>query len=129
MVATPIEIARAATAKAASLLMWQKSMADPPGFRRDMDKSRLAIRASRELLKRLRHRYSDDVARGWEDADPAPVAVSAFQADILRSAFRAIVKERGVPECQWRDLAEALVHDLTECERIEPALVDWIVSK
>ncbi|ESW62815.1 hypothetical protein X773_34085 [Mesorhizobium sp. LSJC285A00] len=69
------------------------------------------------------------MALGWEDADPSTVAVSAFQADVLRSAFRALVGETGTPECQWRDLAKALVRDFTGCELIETGLVDWIVSK
>ncbi|ESX80954.1 hypothetical protein X756_32470 [Mesorhizobium sp. LSHC412B00] len=126
MVATPIDIARAATT--ATLLMRQKSMAEPATFRRDMDQSRRAIRASRELLKRLGQRRHD-VALGWEDGDPSTVAVSAFQADVLRSAFRALVGETGTPECQWRDLAKALVRDFTGCELIETGLVDWMVSK
>ncbi|ESZ75459.1 hypothetical protein X726_14850 [Mesorhizobium sp. L103C105A0] len=77
MVATPIDIAQAAT--------------------------------TATLLMRLRQRHRDDVARGWEDADPSTVAVSR------------------APECQWRDLAKALVHDWFEL--IETGLVDWIVSK
>nr|WP_050589067.1 hypothetical protein [Mesorhizobium sp. LSJC265A00] len=83
---------------------------------------------ARELLKRLGQRRRD-VALGWEDADPSTVAVSAFQADVLRCAFRALVGETGTPECQWRDLAKALVRDFTGCELIETGLVDWIVSK
>ncbi|ESZ58059.1 hypothetical protein X727_32070 [Mesorhizobium sp. L103C119B0] len=61
---------------------------------------------ARELLKRLGQRRRD-VALGWEDADPSTVAVSAFQADVLRSAFRRLLRETGAPECQWRDLAKA----------------------
>ncbi|MER8722528.1 hypothetical protein NKH64_30070 [Mesorhizobium sp. M0999] len=124
MVAKLLDIAQAATT--ATLLMRKKSMAESATFSRDMDQSRRAIRASRE---RLRQRHRDDVARGWEDADPSTVVVSAFQADVFRSAFRALVRETGTPECQWRDLAKALVHDFTGCELIETGLVDWIVSK
>ncbi|ESZ53457.1 hypothetical protein [Mesorhizobium sp. L103C131B0] len=69
MVATPKDIAQAATA--ATLLMWQMSMAEPATFRRDMDQSRRAIRASRELLERLRQRHRNDMAQSWEDANPA----------------------------------------------------------
>ncbi|MER9004416.1 hypothetical protein NKI15_12370 [Mesorhizobium sp. M0862] len=60
MVATPIDIAQAATANTATLLKWQKSMEERATFRRDMDQSRRAIQASRELLKRLRQRHRDD---------------------------------------------------------------------
>jgi hypothetical protein len=94
-----------------------------------MDKTRKTIQVLRELLKRLRERQRDDTARDWEDADPAPVAVSAFQADVLRSAFRELVKETNLPECQWRDIAVSLVYEYTGCERVEARLVDWITSK
>ena len=63
-----------------------------------------------------------------EDADPR-LFVSAFDADILRSAFQELVRETGVPECQWRELAKTLVHEFTGCERVEDCLVDWITSK
>ncbi|ESX50779.1 hypothetical protein X760_31635 [Mesorhizobium sp. LSHC422A00] len=129
MVATPIDIAQAATATTATLLKWQKSMEERATFRQNMDESRRAIQASSELLKRLRQRYRDDMAQSWEDAGPATVPVSAYQADVIRSAFRGLVRETGKPECQWRDLAKALVRDFTGCERIEAALVDWIVGK
>ncbi|MHB9446922.1 hypothetical protein ACYG9R_09120 [Mesorhizobium sp. RSR565B] len=59
MVATPIEIAQAATATTATLLKWQKSMEERATFRQNMDQSRRAIQASRELLKRLRQRQRD----------------------------------------------------------------------
>ncbi|MES0022096.1 MULTISPECIES: hypothetical protein [unclassified Mesorhizobium] len=45
------------------LLMRQKSMAEPATFRWDMDQSRRAIRASRELLKRL-----VNVVATWREA-------------------------------------------------------------
>ncbi|MES0059572.1 hypothetical protein NKJ86_05165 [Mesorhizobium sp. M0025] len=60
MVATPIEIARAATAAAATLLKWQKSMEERATFGQNLDQSRRAIQASRDLLKRLRQRHRDD---------------------------------------------------------------------
>ncbi|ESZ69781.1 hypothetical protein X727_15495 [Mesorhizobium sp. L103C119B0] len=74
MVATPIEIAQAATATTATLLKWQKSMEERATFRQNMDQSRRAIQASRDLLKRLRQRHRDDMAESWEDADPSPAA-------------------------------------------------------
>ncbi|WP_292140744.1 hypothetical protein, partial [Mesorhizobium sp.] len=98
-------------------------------FRHGMDHSRRAIEASRELLKRLRQRHRDDLARGWEDPDTGPVAVSAFDAEILRSAFRNLVRETGVPACEWRHLAESLVRDYVGCEQIEAGLLDWITHK
>ncbi|ESY14039.1 hypothetical protein X751_28905 [Mesorhizobium sp. LNJC395A00] len=60
MVATPIDIAQAATATTATLLKWQKSMEERATFRQNMDQSRRAIQASRDLLKRLRQRHRDD---------------------------------------------------------------------
>ncbi|ESZ56506.1 hypothetical protein X729_24145 [Mesorhizobium sp. L103C131B0] len=73
MVATPKDIAQAATATAATLLKWQKSMEERATFRQNMDQSRRAIRASRELLERLRQRHRNDMAQSWEDANPATV--------------------------------------------------------
>lgn len=113
----------------ASFRSRQHSMAGTAAFRRDMDQSRKVIKASRELLKRLRQLHRDDMVQVWEAADSPPVAVSAFDADILRSAFRELVLATGVPECQWRDLAKTLVHEFTGCERVEACLVDWITSK
>ncbi|ESY51584.1 MULTISPECIES: hypothetical protein [unclassified Mesorhizobium] len=60
MVATPKDIAQAATANAATLLRWQKSMEERATFRQSMDQSRRAIQASRELLKRLRQRQREN---------------------------------------------------------------------
>ncbi|ESW69075.1 hypothetical protein X771_08470 [Mesorhizobium sp. LSJC277A00] len=61
MVTTPIDIARAAAATTtATLLKWQKSMEERATFRQNMDQSRRAIQASRELLRRLRQRQRDD---------------------------------------------------------------------
>ncbi|ESZ41048.1 hypothetical protein X730_29630 [Mesorhizobium sp. L103C565B0] len=73
MVATPIDIAQAATATTATLLKWQKSMEERATCQ-NMDQSRRAIQASRELLKRLRQHHRDDMAQSWEDADPSSAA-------------------------------------------------------
>ncbi|MER9371180.1 hypothetical protein [Mesorhizobium sp. M0491] len=127
MVETHMEVARAAIET--SFRLRHHSLAGTASFRRDMDHSRRAIEASRELLKRLRQRHRDDMARGWEDPDPAPASVSAFDADILRSAFRALVRDMSVPECQWRDLAESLVREYVGCEQIDVGLLDWITHK
>ncbi|MBZ9971527.1 MULTISPECIES: hypothetical protein [unclassified Mesorhizobium] len=48
-------------------------------FPRDIDHSRRVLAASRELLKRLRQSHGDDTSRAWEDADPVPFAISAFE--------------------------------------------------
>ncbi|ESZ25011.1 hypothetical protein [Mesorhizobium sp. L2C084A000] len=127
MVETHMEVARAAIET--SFRLRHHSLAGTASFRRDMDHSRRAIEASRELLKRLRQRHRDDMARGWEDPDPTPASVSAFDADILRSAFRALVRDMSVPECQWRDLAENLVREYVGCEQIDVGLLDWITHK
>jgi hypothetical protein len=128
MIETHLEAARAAI-KTSSLLQ-QRSMEGTAAFRNEMDQSRKAVQQSRELLKRLRQRLGDGLARGWQDdPDLAPVAVSAFDADILRSAFRELVRERSVPECVWRDLATSLVFEFTGCEQIDVGLLDWITHK
>jgi hypothetical protein len=127
MVETHIEVARAAIET--SFRLRHHSLAGTASFRHGMDHSRRAIEASRELLKRLRQRHRDDLARGWEDPDPGPVAVSAFDADILRSAFRNLVRETGVPECEWRHLAESLVREYVGCKQVDAGLLDWITHK
>ncbi|MER9457986.1 hypothetical protein [Mesorhizobium sp. M0478] len=71
MVATPIDIAQAATATTATLLKWQKSMEERATFRQNMDQSRRAIQASRDLLKRLRQHHRDDMAESSENANPS----------------------------------------------------------
>ena len=111
---------------ASAFLLQRNSATGTAAFRRDMDQSRKAIQASRELLKRLRLRYRDDMAQLSDDADPRPF-VSAFDADILRSVFRTLVRETGVPDCERRDLARTLAYEFTGCERVEACLVDWII--
>ncbi|ESX61332.1 MULTISPECIES: hypothetical protein [unclassified Mesorhizobium] len=76
MVATPIDIAQAATATTATLLKWQKSMEERATFRQNMDQSRRAIQASRELLKRLRQRHRDEMSESSENADPSTAPIS-----------------------------------------------------
>jgi hypothetical protein len=127
MFETHIEVAQAAIET--SFRLRHHSLAGTASFRLGMDNSRRAIEASRQLLKHLRQRHRDDMARGWEDLDPAPVAVSAFDADILRSAFRNLVRETNVPECEWRHLAESLVREYVGCERVDVGLLDWITHK
>lgn len=110
MVESHTDMARAAIES--SFLLQRSSYAGRIAFRRDMDQSRRAIAASREILKRFREHHR----------------VSAFDADILRSAFRDLVNETGAPESQWRELATSLAHEFTG-ERIEADLVDWIIRK
>ncbi|MER8846904.1 hypothetical protein [Mesorhizobium australicum] len=126
MAQSHLEVARSVIET--SFRLRHHSIAGASAFRRDMDQSRKTIQASRELLKRLGQRHREDVAHGREDADAAPVAVSAFDADIIRKVFHDLVLETGVPECQWRELATSLVHEFTGCERIEADLVDWIIG-
>ncbi|MEI9429749.1 hypothetical protein [Mesorhizobium sp. Cs1299R1N3] len=125
MVESHIDMAQAAIE--ASFLLRHRSIAGNAAFRRDLDHSRRVIAQSRELLERLRRRHRDDTAQAWEDA--APVAVSAFDADILRAVFRDLVREANLPECQWRDLAKNLVSEFTGCERVETGLIEWLIHK
>jgi hypothetical protein len=128
MVEAHLEIARAAIET--SFRLRHHSIAGTAAFRREMDHSRRTIEASRELLKRLRQRGGDDTAEGWQDdPDLAPVAVSAFDADILRAAIRDLVRDMGIPERQWRCLGENLVREYVGCEQIEAGLLDWITHK
>ncbi|AZO41439.1 hypothetical protein EJ076_10030 [Mesorhizobium sp. M7D.F.Ca.US.005.01.1.1] len=113
----------------AAALVRQHTMAGTAGFLGDMERSRKSIQTSRDLLRRLRERHRDDMARAWEDTGPVPVVVSAFDADILRSVFRDLILETKVPEAQWRNLARSLVFEFTGCDQTEAGLVDWIISK
>ncbi|TPL86136.1 hypothetical protein [Mesorhizobium sp. B2-3-12] len=126
MIGSHKDIAQAAIE--ASFLLRHRSIAGNVAFRREMDNSRRVIAQSRELLKRIRQRQRDD-SRAWEDADPVPVAVSAFDADILRAVFRDLVSETKVSECQWRDLARSLVHEFTGCDLVETGLIEWIIHR
>ncbi|TJV43508.1 MAG: hypothetical protein E5Y02_10325 [Mesorhizobium sp.] len=122
-----LEIARAVIEN--SLFFRGRSIAGRAAFRRDIDQSRNAIKASRELLERLRQRYRDDMAQAPGEDDLAPTRVSAFDADVLRSAFQNLVRDTGVPECEWRGLAECLAREYVGCEQIEVGLLDWITQK
>ncbi|ESY79872.1 hypothetical protein X739_30125 [Mesorhizobium sp. LNHC220B00] len=107
-----------------SFLLRQRSIAGRAAFRGEIDQSRRAIAASRELLKRFRQRKMDEALREDEQH-----RVSSFDADILRKVFQDLVLEMQAPECQWRDLAQTLVCEFTGSERVEAALVDWIIRK
>ncbi|MES0176864.1 hypothetical protein [Mesorhizobium sp. M0006] len=113
-----------------SFHLQSRSMTGTAAFRSHMDHTRQAIQESRELLKRLRQRYREDMAQVLEDEDDlAPMRVSGFDADVLRSAFQNLVRDADVPECQWRVVAECLVREYVGCEQIEAGLLDWITKK
>jgi hypothetical protein len=73
---------------ASAFLLQRNSATGTAAFRRDLDQSRKAIQASRELLKRLRLRCRNDMAQPSDDADPRPF-VSAFDADISAQLFES----------------------------------------
>lgn len=55
-------------------------------------------------------------------------AVSAFDCDILRSAFIKSVIDGNIPEDKWR--AEArLFSNFTDSDDIDPKLLEWIVRQ
>ncbi|MGX8012829.1 hypothetical protein ACVDG8_029625 [Mesorhizobium sp. ORM8.1] len=60
---------------------------------------------------------------------PQPGALSAFDCDILRSAFIKMVIEKNIPEHKWRAEAELLIRNYTDCDDIESDLLEWIVRK
>ncbi|ESX12013.1 hypothetical protein X766_30995 [Mesorhizobium sp. LSJC255A00] len=113
-----------------SFQLQSRSMTGTAAFRSHMDHTRQAIQESCELLKRLRQRYREDMAQVLEDEDDlAPMRISGFDADVLRSAFQNLVRDADVPECQWRVVAECLVREYVGCEQIEAGLLDWITKK
>ncbi|MER8413252.1 MULTISPECIES: hypothetical protein [unclassified Mesorhizobium] len=56
-------------------------------------------------------------------------SVSAFDCDILRSAFIKIVIQKNIPEDKWRAEAELLIREYTDSDDIEPGLAEWIARK
>jgi hypothetical protein len=56
-------------------------------------------------------------------------AISAFDCDILRSAFRTLVIEERIPEDEWQSHALFLIGELTGVDDIDSGLLDWIVRK
>jgi hypothetical protein len=57
------------------------------------------------------------------------VALSPFDCEVLREAFRKSVIEHHIPEDQWRGRALLLVRELTDVEHVDPHMLDWIVRK
>ena len=56
------------------------------------------------------------------------VSISAFDCDILRSAFLKSVSEDNIPEDRWREYAAQMVRDFAGSQvAVDPDLVEWIV--
>ena len=61
--------------------------------------------------------------------DKLAVSVSAFDCDVLRSAFKNSVYEDNIPEDQWREYAAQMIGDLTGIGMVDLDLVEWIVRR
>ncbi|TPK81617.1 hypothetical protein FJ936_27075 [Mesorhizobium sp. B2-4-13] len=122
MIESHTDIARAMID--ATFVSRHRSISDIASLRRDLDQSRRAVAASRDLLKRLRQRKIDEGTREVEEH-----RVSAFDADILRKVFQDFVMETKTPEREWRNVARSIVYEFTWCERVDAGLLDWIVRK
>lgn len=57
------------------------------------------------------------------------IPVSAFDCDVIRSAFKNSVIEDGILEDRWRDYAAQMVRDFTGIAKVESDLLDWIMRK
>ncbi|RWH72047.1 hypothetical protein [Mesorhizobium sp.] len=55
--------------------------------------------------------------------------LSAMDADIIRTVFQTQVRDRKMPEAEWRDYAERLVKTYTSAQQIDPQIIDWIIGK
>ncbi|TPJ97427.1 hypothetical protein FJ872_32125 [Mesorhizobium sp. B2-5-9] len=122
MIESHTDIARAMID--ATFVSRHRSISDIASLRRDLDQSRRAVAASRDLLKRLRQRKIGEGTREVEEH-----RVSAFDADILRKVFQDFVMETKTPEREWRNVARSIVYEFTGCERVDAGLLDWIVRK
>ena len=57
-------------------------------------------------------------------------SVSAYDCEIVRSAFKKSVIEESIPEHRWREHAALLIRDYVgTSDDIDPELLDWIVRK
>ena len=56
-------------------------------------------------------------------------AVSAFDCDVIREAFKKFVLEENIPADQWRNHATALIRAFTGLEEIDSEMLEWIVRK
>jgi hypothetical protein len=59
--------------------------------------------------------------------DKPGISVSAFDCDVMRSAFIKSVIEGNIPEDKWREHAALLIRDFTGSDDIDPDLLEWIV--
>jgi hypothetical protein len=55
--------------------------------------------------------------------------LSAFDCDMLRTAFHKAVIEEEIPEHEWREFARLMINDLTGNSEVDPDLLDWIICK
>ncbi|MBB6409026.1 hypothetical protein [Mesorhizobium sangaii] len=55
--------------------------------------------------------------------------MTAFDCEVVRSAFRKSVVERRISEEGRRQYARLLALELTDLDDIEPDILDWIVRK
>ncbi|WP_246800621.1 hypothetical protein [Mesorhizobium amorphae] len=55
--------------------------------------------------------------------------VSAFDFDILRSAFKKSVSEERIPEDRWRGHAMTLVRELTGLDDVDPDVLDLMMRQ
>ena len=62
-----------------------------------------------------------------EDMDP--LALSAFDIDIVRSAFRSSVAEGLVGESRWSQHVTELFKDLTGRAHVDDDIIEWIIRK
>jgi hypothetical protein len=56
-------------------------------------------------------------------------SVSAFDCDIIRSAFIKSVVEDQIPEDKWRAHAALLISYYIGRDEVDPDLLEWIVRK
>jgi hypothetical protein len=61
--------------------------------------------------------------------DKPGVSVSAFDCDVMRSAFIKSVIEENIPEDQRREHAALLIREYTGSDDVDPDLLEWIVRK
>lgn len=55
--------------------------------------------------------------------------VSAFDGEILRSAFHKAVLEEQIPESRWQEYASEMIRDFTGVAKVDPDLLEWITRK
>jgi hypothetical protein len=73
------------------------------------------------------HHFVSSPWMGGFTMDKLAVSVSAFDCDVLRSAFKSSVFEDSIPEDEWREYAAQMIRDFTGIETVDTDLVEWIV--